>query len=314
MSMARFTSEYELQRIVQRCHNILWEQHGFDPAQAFDEFSKLLFVRLYDEVTMAGTRTSVHRGESPRQFSTRVRWLFEQANSTPGFSGIFLGQSIAVDDIAIYEVFRQLQNYSLLETTSSADGAEIKGTIYEHMIGNTFRGELGQFFTHRNIVDFMVRMIGINEDLVVYDPACGSGGFLVMCARILREQISPLSRETIAQRLREYSRRCLIGTEINERTSLVARLNLLMHGLDYSNIFTANALKVEESGDERLLSLLREGSIDVIFANPPFAGYEKDPAVLTRFELGRNGQGRPVSVTREAVSYTHLTLPTIYSV
>jgi len=299
MSMARFTSEYELQRVVQRCHNILWERHGFDPAQAFDEFSKLLFVRLYDEVTMAGTRTSIHRGESPRRFSTRVRWLFEQANETPGFSGIFPSkQSIAVDDIAVYEVFRQLQNYSLLETTSSVDGAEIKGTIYEHMIGNTFRGELGQFFTHRNIVDFMVRMIGINEDMVVYDPACGSGGFLVMCARILREQMPPLSRETIAQRLREYSRRCLIGTEINERTSLVARLNLLMHGLDYSNIFTANALI---AGDERLSSLLREGSIDVIFANPPFAGYEKDPAVLAQFELGRNGRGKPVSVTREVL-------------
>jgi len=305
MPIARFTSEYELQKVVQRCHNILWERHGFDPAQAFDEFSKLLFVRLYDEITIAGAQTTIRRGESPHQFSTRVRWLFEYANQSPGFSGIFSGQTIIADDIAIYEVFRQLQNYSLLETTSSVDGAEIKGTIYEQMIGNTFRGELGQFFTHRNIVDFMVRMVGIHEDMVVYDPACGSGGFLVMCARILREQMHafypPLSCETIGQRLKHYSQRCLIGTEINERTSRVARLNLLMHGLDYSNIFTVNALKIEEAGDERLSSLLREGTIDVIFANPPFAGYEKDPAVLTRFELGRNGQGRPVSVTREVL-------------
>lgn len=305
MPITRFASEYELQKVVQRCHNILWERHGFDPAQAFDEFSKLLFVRLYDEVTMAGAQTAIRRGETPRQFAARVRWLFDHANHTPGFDGIFSDQTILADDIAIYEVFRQLQNYSLVETASTVDGAEIKGTIYEQIIGNTFRGELGQFFTHRNIVDFMVRMIGIREDMVVYDPACGSGGFLIMCARIIREQLGrlqpPLPREAIEQRLKAYSQRCLIGTEINERTARVARLNLLMHGLDYSNIFTVNALKAEESADDRLRTLLQEGTIDVIFANPPFAGYEKDPSVLARFELGRNGQGRTVSVTREVL-------------
>jgi len=305
MPITRFASEYELQKVVQRCHNILWERHGFDPAQAFDEFSKLLFVKLYDEVTMVGARTAIRRGEPIEQFAGRVRWLFEQANRTPGFNAIFSGQTIVADDLAIYEVFRQLQNYSLLQTTSAVDGADIKGTIYEHIIGNTFRGELGQFFTHRNIVEFMVRMIGVDEDMVVYDPACGSGGFLIMCAKLIREQLKahqpPLSQEAIAKRLKAYSQRCLIGTEINERTARVARLNLLMHGLDYTNIFTVNALKVEESGNERLLSLIREGTIDVIFANPPFAGYEKDPNVLAKFELGQNGRGQVTSVTREVL-------------
>lgn len=51
-----------------------------------------------------------------------------------------------------------------------------KGTVYEHIVGNTFRGELGQFFTHRNIVEFMVRLVGVDEQQVVYDPSCGSGG------------------------------------------------------------------------------------------------------------------------------------------
>ena len=305
MPITRFANEYELQKVVQRCHNILWERHGFDPAQAFDELSKLLFVKLYDETTMAGARTVTRRGEPVEQFATRVRWLFDQANQTPGFDVVFSGQAIAVDDLAICEVFRQLQSYSLLQTTAAVDGADVKGTIYENIVGNTFRGELGQFFTHRNIVEFMVRMIGVDEDMVVYDPACGSGGFLIMCAKLIREQLKahqpPLSQEAIAQRLKAYSQRCLIGTEINERTARVARLNLLMHGLDYANIFTVNALKVEETGDECLLSLVREGAIDVIFANPPFAGYEKDPAVLTRFELGQNGRGQVTSVTREVL-------------
>ena len=303
MPMARFANEYELQKVVQRCHNILWERHGFDPAQAFDEFSKLLFVKLYDETTMVGARTAIRRVEPVEQFAGRVRWLFDQANQTSGFEGIFTSETINADDLAIYEVFRQLQNYSLLQTTSTVEGADVKGTIYEHMVGNTFRGELGQFFTHRNMVEFMVRLVGIDETMMVYDPACGSGGFLIMCAKLIREQLQahqpPLSQEAIDQRLKAYSRQCLIGTEINERTARVARLNLLMHGLDYTNIFTVNALKVEESDDERLHSLFREKALDIIFANPPFAGYEKAPDVLAKFELGQNGRGQVASVTRE---------------
>ncbi len=305
MSVSRFANEYELQKVVQRCHNILWERHGFDPAQAFDEFSKLLFVKLYDEVAMAGARTAIQRSEPIEQFAARVRWLFDQANRTPGFDQIFTGSAaISADDLSIYEVFKQLQHYSLLETTSDVQGAEVKGTIYEHIIGNTFRGELGQFFTHRNIVEFMVRLAGIDESKTVYDPACGSGGFLIMCARVIKEQIRQahpdLSEQGVERRLKDYSRRRLIGTEINERTARVARLNLLMHSLDYGNIFTVNALKTDEAGNERLTALIKTDAIDVVFANPPFAGYEKDAAVLSKFELGQN-HGHVSSVTREVL-------------
>ncbi|MCR4407074.1 MAG: N-6 DNA methylase [Anaerolineae bacterium] len=305
MVTARFANEYELQKVVLRCHNVLWERHGFDPAQAFDEFSKLLFVKLYDEMTIAGARTAIQRGEQPEQFAARIRWLFDQANETPGFDSIFTDNAINLDNLAIYEVFRALQHYSLMDTTSQVQGADVKGTIYESILGNTFRGELGQFFTHRSIVAFMVRFVGIDAEKVVYDPSCGSGGFLIMCAKIIREQtqraqpnLPPQEMERI---LKEYSRRCLIGTEINERTARVARLNLLMHGLDYSNIFTVNALKTEESTNERLKALVGENTVDVVFANPPFAGYEKDPAVLSKFELGQNGRGRVSSVTREVL-------------
>lgn len=302
MPITHFTSEYELQKVVQRCHNVLWERHGFDPAQAFDEFSKLLFVRLYDEMTMGGLRTTVQRGETVEHFANRIRRLFEQANETPGFDGIFTDQRIVVDDLAIWEVFRNLQNYSLLETTSQVQGADVKGTIYEHILGNTFRGELGQFFTHRNIVEFMVRLVGVDESRVVYDPACGSGGFLIMCARIIRENWAnrlEIPPQELDRRLRDYSRHCLIGTEINERTARVARLNFLMHGLDYRNVFTANALKVDES--DHLRDLVGEERVDIVFANPPFAGYEKEPTILSRFELGRNSHGNVASVTREVL-------------
>lgn len=304
-AITSFANEYELQKVIQRCHNVLWERHGLDPAQAFDEFSKLLFVKLYDEISFVGARTAIQRSESTEQFASRVRWLFDQANETPGFDGIFSKYTIQADDLAIYEVFRQLQNYSLLQTTSHVQGADIKGTIYENIVGNTFRGELGQFFTHRSIVEFMVRLVGIDESKTAYDPSCGSGGFLIMCAKIVREQLQQtqpeLTAQEIEQRLRTYSQRFLIGTEINERTARVARLNLLMHGLYYHNIFTVNALKTDEAQDKQLNALINKDTIDIVFANPPFAGYEKDPTVLSRFELGQNGHGNVASVTREVL-------------
>lgn len=109
MTATRFASEYELQKVVQRCHNILWERHGFDPAQAFDEFSKLLFVKLYDETRPIGRSWSLLRWSSANQFAAQIRWFFDEANNAPGFDNIFSRHdAIVADDLAIYEVFRQL--------------------------------------------------------------------------------------------------------------------------------------------------------------------------------------------------------------
>jgi type I restriction enzyme M protein len=303
--MAAIASERELQRVAQRCHNVLWERHGFDPAQAFDELSKLIFTRLYDEAMAVGARTQPRSGQSPADFAADVRRLFAEAAAAPDFAGVYADARLEVDDLAIAQVFRYLRGYSLRATSTEVHGADVKGTIYERIVGSTFRGELGQFFTPRSLLEFMVRVVGVDESHVVYDPSCGSAGFLIMCARVLREQIQRseprLTPADVAARLREYSRERLVGTEINERTSRVARLSLLMQGLDYRNIFTANALKTEESADVRLRALVDEGTVDVVLANPPFAGYEKDPAVLARFELGRNGRGLPAAVTREVL-------------
>ena len=305
MALVPFTNEYELQRVVQRCHNVLWERHGFDPAQAFDEFSKLLYVKLYDEMASGGRYAHPGFMETTEGFASRVRTLFREANESSIAGPIFPGQEILADALSIHQVLLLLQNYSLLQTTSQVGGADVKGTIYESIIGNTFRGELGQFFTPRTVVEFMVRLMSISRTQVVYDPSCGSGGFLIMCAKLVRERLqqnepAPTASQ-IQQELNDYSRRCLIGTEINERTARVARLNLLMHGLSYENIFTANALKTADLNDPRLDSLLRPGTVDVIFANPPFAGFEKDQAVLSQYELGQNGHGSAAAVTREVL-------------
>ena len=300
--LVRFKDEHELRRIVSRCHSILWERQGLDPAQAFDEFSKLLSIRLFDEVN-GGSRTTIHRRETPSAFAARIRALFAESNASRRFKNVFKGEAIVADALSIYHVFRELAPYSVVATTAEVDGADVKGTIYEQMIGATFRGQLGQFFTPRTIVEFMVRMVGIEEDKTVYDPACGSGGFLVMCAKVIREQLrgecgNGRSGAAITQRTREYSRRRLYGTEINERTVRVARLNFLLHGLDYRNVRQANALRIERRG---LGGEVKRTGVDFVFANPPFAGVEKDAKVLSRYALGRGSDRTVSAVTREVL-------------
>ena len=72
-----------------------------------------------------------------------------------------------------------------LSTTSD----DVKGIAFEKFLGRTFRGELGQFFTPRTIVDFMVQVLDPQEGELVCDPCCGSGGFLIKAFEYVREKI-----------------------------------------------------------------------------------------------------------------------------
>ena len=65
----------------------------------------------------------------------------------------------------------------------------MKGIAFEKFLGKTFRGELGQFFTPRTIVDFMVSILDPQEGELVCDPCCGSGGFLIKTFEYVREKI-----------------------------------------------------------------------------------------------------------------------------
>src|SRR6185369_9641148 len=82
------------------------------------------------------------------------------------------------------EIVRLLERYNLSDTSE-----DIKGIAFERFLGRTFRGEIGQFFTPRTIVEFMVRMMEPKEGDIICDPASGSGGFLIRFFEIVREQI-----------------------------------------------------------------------------------------------------------------------------
>ena len=91
---------------------------------------------------------------------------------------------IKIRENSFEQILEKLQNYNLSDTQD-----DVKGIAFEEFLGTTFRGELGQFFTPRTIVDFMVHILDPQEGEVICDPTCGSGGFLIKAFEYVREKI-----------------------------------------------------------------------------------------------------------------------------
>jgi type I restriction enzyme M protein len=91
---------------------------------------------------------------------------------------------IRIRENSFEAIVEELQIYNL-STTSD----DVKGIAFEQFLGKTFRGELGQFFTPRTIVDFMVEVLDPQESEVICDPCCGSGGFLIKAFEYVRSKV-----------------------------------------------------------------------------------------------------------------------------
>ena len=98
------------------------------------------------------------------------------------------------------EIVRILERYNLSDTSE-----DVKGIAFERFLGKTFRGEIGQFFTPRTIVEFMVRMVDPKEGDIVCDPASGSGGFLIRFFDIILMLMNCLLIGVGIRRWRKYS-------------------------------------------------------------------------------------------------------------
>ena len=163
------------------------------------------------------------------------------------------------------------------------------------MVGATFRGELGSYFTPRTIADFMVRLLDIRQGTLL-DPACGSAGLLAAALRNARSE---------ARRLDQLD---VYGNDLNPRMVQAARVNFLVHGVDRRRIRQGDGLDYEAMLKELLGRPVKDtstffwnggaGPFDFVLANPPFAGRETNPNVLSRIESAANGTRTPRSLNR----------------
>ncbi|HXA55115.1 MAG TPA: N-6 DNA methylase [Solirubrobacteraceae bacterium] len=184
------------------------------------------------------------------------------------------------------------QDFSLTLTAESAGGTDILGTAYEAIVGATFRGELGSYFTPRTIADFMAQMLD-GEIRRVLDPACGSAGLLLALHR---------RRDAARRDAVEY-----FGNELNPRMVRAAKVNFLLHDLDPKNILAGNGLELDrilfETTDVEVSSgfwcdAISSGPFDAVVANPPFAGHETSHPLLERVETAAKPNGALRSLNR----------------
>ena len=98
---------------------------------------------------------------------------------------------IKIRENSFEAILEKLQRYNLSDTSD-----DVKGIAFEEFLGKTFRGELGQFFTPRTIVDFMTHILDPQEGEIICDPTCGSGGFLIKAFEYIREKIEEDIKES----------------------------------------------------------------------------------------------------------------------
>lgn len=276
--------------ILRSCHNEIRNNEGMDRTAAFDEMSKVMFCKLYEEKeNPKGNRfrLSVYDDSLERLKVNVVQTILDEAKSKPGYAEIFAPDArVLLKDRTTRKLVKLLESYDL-----SLTSFDVKGEAFEYFLGETFTGGLGEYFTPRNVVEFMVEATDpkIGEKLV--DPFCGTGGFLIYAFEIVSDKIR-LNEFSAAEkdkwRLR-LSNESLFGTDWKERTSQACKMNMMVHGDGSSGVFM-------HDGFEDVPGRVKEGMFDLCITNPPFGSFETNSATLRRFDLavGRQSVDRVV--------------------
>ena len=276
--------------VLKSCHNEIRNNEGLDPTAAFDEMTKVMFCKLFEEKENAQGnrfRLAVFDDSMDRLKINVVRKIFDDAKSSPAYSGLFIDAAkIDLKDRTIRKIVKIFENYDLGLTAF-----DVKGEAFEYFLGDTFTGGLGEYFTPRNIVEFIVDAIDPKIGDKIIDPFCGTGGFLIYAFELVGEKIRLQEfADSEKERWRyELSERCLFGTDWKERTSQACKMNMMVHGDGSSGIFMHEGLI--DVGNK-----IVEDSFDSCITNPPFGSFETDTDTLGRFELGsgRNSQDRVI--------------------
>ena len=189
----------EFSKLLFKCHNIIRNNDKLSPEAAFDEISKVLFIKIrYERENNEGQIFSKKRFEENRKKYESLNKEMGIKDAMPFYQQLFErtkeefrdddlfdpNDSLKIRENSFEAIVEELQIYNL-STTSD----DVKGIAFEQFLGKTFRGELGQFFTPRTIVDFMTKILDPEEGEVICDPCCGSGGFLIKAFEYVRSKI-----------------------------------------------------------------------------------------------------------------------------
>lgn len=308
-----------LLRVFNHCHDYLSTQ-GLRDEKAFWQLLYLIFAKILDEKEskrrffVGATERNTPDGQA--RIAKRIHEVFDLVKEE--FKDVFDGyERLEMNERALAYVAAQLARFDLLATDTDA-----KGMAFEAITSHTLKQKKGQFFTPRNVIRMMVDMVDPQPGCRVLDPACGSGGFLIVALNHARRRILseigcphpdyPVQREIkkATPKIRRYAGESLFGFDVDSDLRKAARMNMVMNGDGHGHIFNFNSLEYGVFGTKESVGASRyrtremqaieealrvgpggaHGQFDYVFTNPPFGAKipVDDPEVLSHYELGHS--------------------------
>ncbi len=287
----------------------------------FEEVFKLVFTKLYDEMAChRGTYAHLRfrNSNTAAQLKEAIQSLFDDAKEK--WPGVFLeDERIQLSADHLQVCVGSLEEWKLFNSN-----LDVVDDAFEYLVSKSAKGEKGQYFTPRWVIDMCVKMLNPQEQETVIDTACGSAGFAVhamlhVWRQIINDMGLPDSHlftmDEKPARCEDYVKSKVFAIDFDEKSVRVSRCLNLIAGDGETNVLHLNTLdwtkwdetvKQDEWSDtygqgwSRLRKLraskkqadYRQFSFDVLMANPPFAGDIKQTDMLASYEMGHKLNGK----------------------
>ncbi|MFA5196849.1 MAG: N-6 DNA methylase [Patescibacteria group bacterium] len=308
LTLVDLKPDYDLRKIILALEELVLAGSGAD---SFNEIFKLIYAKLYDEKKAENRKDQevyFRKSKDPKVTYDNINDLFKE--SIDEWPGIFnKHEKIELSPVHLSICVPELEKIKLF-------GAQlpVMDQAFEYLLTTVAKGSKGQYFTPRNVIDMTVKMLNPKENEYVIDPACGSGGFLIHTMWWVWQKYLADANSNAKS---EYAKRYIYGIDFDEKTVKISRALMLIAGDGKSHIFKLNSLDTREwQGDEQekeraradIKNLLhefkdtqkdRENSenlrsldFDVLLANPPFAGEQRDQVLFKTYDLAKNEKGK----------------------
>ncbi len=288
----------ELIAAIKKCHQTLWGGGRLSPPAAFGELCKIIFVKISDENAKRKKGEpydfQIKTHEPSRKLAERIKALYEREKQRD--PDVF-AETIKIDDGTLRTIVSHLEGISLSKTD-----LDTKGLAFEQFMDGFFKGDFGQYFTPRPIIDFAVQMLTPKDDDLVLDPACGSGGFLLHALDAVRREADEYYRPDTPEHFKhwhDFAKTRLYGIEINEEIARVAKMNMILHDDGHTNVIGADALDRMQRINEVNRGFAKD-KFDLILTNPPFGAQVKatERPYLGDYDLGKQTDAKGKSKPR----------------
>ena len=312
------TQKKSLRALIKEMEDEVLASAGVD---SFEEIFKLIFAKLYDELVCANDSTSYlqfrNTGDTDYELKEKIQGLFDDAKKK--WEGVFSEESkILLSPSHLAVCVSSLQDIKLFN-----NNLDVVDDAFEYLMSKAQKGEKGQYFTPRYVIDMCVKMMNPTEKDTIIDTACGSSGFTVHSIFKVWKDIraskglEPGEDFTASERTPDeinFVRDKVFAIDFDEKTVRVARTLNLIAGDGQTNVLHLNTLDysrwseiitqedwndVYNAGFKKLKKLQPSGTKDysrfqfsLVMANPPFAGDIKENTIISHYELGKNAAGK----------------------